>query len=82
VTADQAAATADRIRVAIYHVDGRLVRILSGDMCSNGGNSLFWDGRDCAGRCLPPATYYIVLQASDNNGRELGSALKKAIRLR
>ena len=82
VTADQAAATADRIRVAIYHVDGRLVRILSGDIYRNGGNSLFWDGRDWAGRCVPPATYYIVLQASDSNGRELGSALKKAIRLR
>ncbi|MCK4304861.1 MAG: VCBS repeat-containing protein [Candidatus Eisenbacteria sp.] len=82
VAADPAAATANRLRAAVYDADGRLVRVLSGEIYSNSGNSLFWDGRDHAGRRVPSAIYYVMLQASGTNGCELGSGLRKVVRFR
>jgi hypothetical protein len=54
---------ATRVRLEIFDVTGRLVRVLV-DAEQNAGNyALAWDGRDEDGRSLESGTYYGRLRA-------------------
>jgi hypothetical protein len=54
-----------RLRVAIYGVDGRLVRRLADRTFALGLNELSWDGRDDAGRAMPSAAYIVKVEGAD-----------------
>jgi subtilisin family serine protease len=47
-----------RVRVAIYDVSGRLVRVLVDRSLSAGRHTLSWDGRDEKGRSVPAGIYF------------------------
>jgi hypothetical protein len=81
------ATTRTAIRATIYGTDGRILRMLRGDApaagrCTSDGHSLFWDGRDQAGRAVPSATYFVVLWTEGDNGHTPASAAQRIIRLR
>jgi flagellar hook assembly protein FlgD len=45
----------------VYDVLGRLVRVLADDLAASGWQTLYWDGRDDAGRAISSGTYLCVL---------------------
>jgi hypothetical protein len=46
----------------------RLVTVAGGRPCVAGVNPIPWDGRDAAGRRVPPGTYLVYVTASGNDG--------------
>lgn len=59
---------AARTEVAIYNVNGRLVRRLS-EMLSSGESSLTWDGMDDRGSRAASGVYFARVQANDETGK-------------
>ena len=55
---------AGRARVAIYGLDGSLVRLLADDVRDAGPFALTWDGRDDAGRALGSGAFVCRLQSA------------------
>jgi len=53
------------LRVAVYTVDGRLVRSLDTRSVMYGVNTLQWDGKDVNGRAMPGGTYLIKVWGRD-----------------
>ncbi|MCK4304197.1 MAG: hypothetical protein KAY24_08150, partial [Candidatus Eisenbacteria sp.] len=51
------------LKLQIYSVSGRLVRILAEGWRASGTYDLYWDGRDETGRPEPAGTYYLVLKS-------------------
>lgn len=66
-----ALATTARTRVALYAVDGRLVRVLADGWRSPGAYSIPWDGRDEQGAKAAPGVYFVRLDsgAAHDRGR-------------
>ena len=56
---------AGRARVAIYAMDGRLVRTLVDDALGAGPHHRVWDGRDDTGRQASSGAYYLRLETAD-----------------
>jgi hypothetical protein len=55
---------AERIEIQIFDVSGRTVReLLLPTPCSLLPAGITWDGRDDAGKVLPPGIYFIVLNS-------------------
>jgi hypothetical protein len=52
-----------RVGLAIYSVDGRLVRMLVDDVKSRGTHDITWDGRDSAGSPVGSGMYFYRLTA-------------------
>jgi hypothetical protein len=50
------------MRLKVYDVEGRLVRILADGVAAS---SLEWDGRNAAGRAVAPGTYWLRLEAAN-----------------
>ncbi len=82
MSTDRTALNIDQIRAVIYDTGGRLIRTLSSNTQCSSTNSLFWDGLNHRGVRVPSGIYYVMLHASDSSGHELGSCLRKSIRLR
>jgi len=53
------------VRVAVFDVRGRLVRVLADRGLSPGRHVLRWDGRDSAGRSLPSGVYVVRAKLGD-----------------
>jgi hypothetical protein len=53
--------------LAVYDVTGRLVRTLLRGSLSTGTHALQWDGRDDAGRSVPPACYFVRVEAGSEH---------------
>ncbi len=53
------------VRLAIYGVDGRLVRVLVDGVETAGAHAIAWDGRDGSGREQPAGVYFFRLAAED-----------------
>jgi flagellar hook assembly protein FlgD len=50
---------AERVRVRIYDVSGRLVRTLADRVFPPGEHSLTWDGADDGGRRVPRGVFFV-----------------------
>jgi hypothetical protein len=74
-TIDFALARAGRVELAIYGIDGRLVKTLAQGERETGRYRLPWDGTDDRGQAAAPGVYYARLRA---DGREF---TKKLVRL-
>lgn len=55
---------AARVRLSVYNVSGRLVRVLDEGLESPGERVVRWDGRDARGRAVTSGTYLVHLRAS------------------
>jgi hypothetical protein len=53
----------DRVRLAIYGLDGRLVRALVDEPATPGEHAARWDARDAAGASVPAGVYFYRLTA-------------------
>jgi hypothetical protein len=51
------------VRIDVFSVAGRLVRVLSDGMKDAGYSQVFWDGRDDRGRDVPGGVYFYVLES-------------------
>jgi hypothetical protein len=67
---------ASRARLAIYTVEGRLVRTLVDRIAPAGEHQVAWDGRDAAGREQPAGIYFYRLDSA------AGSATRKLALIR
>jgi hypothetical protein len=67
---------ASRVRLAIYTVDGRLVRTLVDRVAAAGEHQVAWDGRDASGREQAAGIYFYRLDAP------AGSATRKLALIR
>lgn len=54
-----------RVAIAVYGVDGRLVRQLASGAFGAGRHSVRWDGADRAGTPVPPGIYFARIVAGD-----------------
>lgn len=54
-----------RMRLAIYDLSGRKVRVLVDGVVTAGRHVAVWEGIDDAGRALPSGTYFSRLEAGD-----------------
>ncbi len=52
-----------RVRLAVYAVDGRLVRMLMDGFAPSGRHQALWDGRDDRGQEQPAGVYFYRLEA-------------------
>lgn len=57
---------ADRVSLAVYNVNGRLVRTLVDGAMASGPHSVVWDGRDSEGRSMSSGVYFAKLAAGDD----------------
>ena len=55
-----------RVRVAVYAMDGRLVRTLVDDSLAAGPHHRAWDGRDDGGRQVSSGAYYLRLETAES----------------
>lgn len=55
-----------RVRVAVYAMDGRLVRTLVDDSLAAGPHHRVWDGRDDGGRQVSSGAYYLRLETAES----------------
>jgi hypothetical protein len=67
---------AGRVRLAIYTVDGRLVRTLIDRVAAAGEHTATWDGRDASGREQAAGVYFYRLETA------AGSATRKLALIR
>jgi subtilisin family serine protease len=56
---------AGQVRVRLYDVSGRLVRVLADGSLPAGENRLRWDGNDDRGRALASGVYYLRVESAD-----------------
>jgi hypothetical protein len=56
---------AEDVRLAVYGVDGRLVRTLVNERREAGNHEVVWRGDDTAGRRVATGTYFYVINAGD-----------------
>jgi len=54
-----------RARLAVYNVDGRLVRVLADETFSSGPHELVWNGTDSSQRAMASGTYLFRLTTAD-----------------
>jgi hypothetical protein len=62
-------AQAQEVRVSIYGVDGRLVRVLGEGMYQPGAHELVWNGRDGSGRNASSGLYFAVVRGRTDTKR-------------
>lgn len=56
-------AQAGRVELAIYGVDGRLIRMLIDEQRAAGSQEVIWDGRDAEGQKMAGGVYFYKLTA-------------------
>jgi flagellar basal-body rod modification protein FlgD len=72
----QLSANAVRVVVSIVNASGELVRQLDAGARSAGDQAIVWDGKDGAGRKLPPGEYGFEINAFDLAGRKVPASGK------
>jgi len=53
------------VRVAVYHIGGRLVKTLVDGSVERGRRSVSWDGRDHLGRAVSSGIYFVRFELED-----------------
>jgi flagellar hook assembly protein FlgD len=51
------------VRLAVYNVNGQMIRILANGPMQAGARDVTWDGRDAAGRAAASGIYFYRLDA-------------------
>ncbi|MGH2570734.1 MAG: FlgD immunoglobulin-like domain containing protein, partial [bacterium] len=64
------------VRIAVYDLSGRLVRVLENGERPAGDGETAWDGRDARGRPVANGVYTVRIETAD------GTAMRKVVRLR
>jgi hypothetical protein len=59
-----------RLQVVLFSVDGRLVRSLFDSDRAAGRHLVLWDGKDGAGRSVPPGVYLARIQAGTDRANQ------------
>ncbi len=54
------------VKLQVYSIEGRLVRDLANQTYTAGTHQLFWDGKSDSGVPVASGSYYLSLQAGDN----------------
>jgi hypothetical protein len=54
------------VRLVVYNVEGRLVRVLFDALVERGESVVRWDGKDSGGKGLPGGTYFVELQSGSH----------------
>jgi hypothetical protein len=57
-------AESGRVRLAVYDVTGRVVRVLADGLAAAGVHAATWNGRGAAGESLPSGVYFVALEGS------------------
>jgi hypothetical protein len=70
------------VRIAVYDMLGREVRVLESSATAGGNAFLRWDGTDGRGVSIPAGVYYIRLIAQRPDGRPAISVLRTAVLMR
>lgn len=60
---------AQDLRVAVYGIDGRLVRTLGDGSFHSGAHELVWTGRDQSGRQVSSGQYFVILKGQEETRR-------------
>jgi len=55
------------VRLSVFDLMGRRVRVLAAGPMSAGDHDVMWDGRDDGGRSVPSGGYYLRLEADDES---------------
>ncbi len=51
------------VRIALYDMSGRLVRVIADEVFTQGPHSVTWDGKDQNGRAVSSGTYFARMEA-------------------
>jgi hypothetical protein len=55
------------VRLSVFDLAGRRVRVLVDEACEAGRHEVAWDGRDAAGRALASGIYFVQLQGEERS---------------
>ena len=69
-------ARSDRVKLEVYDVRARLVRVLVDDSSGAGRHSVRWNGRDERGQSVPSGLYFCLLRTSDGTDSRKLNLLK------
>jgi flagellar hook assembly protein FlgD len=58
------------VRLAVYDLAGRCVRVLVHAVEARGDHSCIWDGRDAQGRRVAAGVYWLRLEAGDRHASQ------------
>jgi hypothetical protein len=53
----------DRVKLSVYNVEGKLIRMLIDEVMRDGYNDVIWDGRDSSGNPVGSGIYFFRLRA-------------------
>ena len=54
-----------RVKLAVFDVEGRVVRTLTEGLWQAGRHSVAWNGKDEAGKHVSPGLYFVLMQAAE-----------------
>jgi hypothetical protein len=69
-------AQAQDVRVSIYGLDGRLIRVLGEGPHPAGSHNLVWKGKDHSGRTVGSGVYFVMVQGREDTRRLKVTLLK------
>ena len=69
-------AQAQEVRVSIYGLDGRLIKVLGEGMFSMGPHQMVWTGRDQSGRQVSSGIYFVIVKGREDTQRLKVTLLK------
>ena len=72
-------AAAGFVTIAVYDVNGRLVRTLLSEPRTTGSYSVKWDGRDSSGNPVPSGIYVCKMEFRSADGRRFTQSLKMGL---
>jgi hypothetical protein len=71
-----------RVRIVVYDITGRVVKVLVDEAEEAGYRSIVWDGRDSGGRDVTSGVYFYKLTSRTNSLKKDFTATRKLILLR
>ena len=71
--------TSGLVKISIYDISGRLVKMLMYESRAAGSYSVKWDGRDSAGNSAPSGMYVCRMEVRSSNGRRFSKSVKMGL---
>jgi Ca-activated chloride channel family protein len=72
-------ASAAVVHIAVYDIQGRLIRVLLEDSRPAGSHSVKWDGKDSSGMAMPSGIYICKIQIRLPDGRMVSESVKMGL---